>query len=208
MSAGWDPLVAALGHTPTWLVELRQRYAEPHRRYHAVAHIDALARSFSEVAAGPGWTRAPEIAAAILFHDAIDEPGRPDNEVRSGELARARLGDTEALDVDWVVRLIEATASHAVADGPALEPGLERDADLFLDADMAIIGAPPAIYDRYALGVFHEFVPVVGEAAFVQGRRAFVGAQLALPALFRTSWFGSRYEAQARANLARELERG
>jgi predicted metal-dependent HD superfamily phosphohydrolase len=205
VSLGWDPLVAAIGHAPTWLAELGQRYAEPHRRYHGVAHIDALARSFSEVAAGPGWRRPAEVAVAILFHDAIYEPGRPDNEARSGALARERLGSSSGLDVDWVVRSIEATATHQSSSEHPVDP---IDVNLFLDADVAILGAPPRIYERYAEGVFHEFVPVVGEAAYRAGRQAFVRAQLAQPALFRTPWFVTRYETQARANLARERDRG
>jgi predicted metal-dependent HD superfamily phosphohydrolase len=199
MSEGWRPLLAVLGEQH-FVAELFERYSEPHRRYHGVAHIDALARLFEEVATGPGWQQPAEVALAILFHDAIYEPARRDNEARSAMLARERLADSMPVDVDRVATLIEATAAHGHAH-------VDGDPDLghFLDADIAILGAPSHLYDRYARGVFEEYAPVIAEAAFRAGRRAFLQAQLARPMLFHTAWFRERYEAVARENLEREL---
>jgi predicted metal-dependent HD superfamily phosphohydrolase len=200
MSAGWRPLLAVLGEQPLFIPELVERYAEPHRRYHGVAHIDALAQLFEQLAAGPGWMQPAEVALAILFHDAVYDPARHDNEARSAVLARERLASWHEIDVERVAALIEATAAHASAR-------TDDDADLghFLDADMAIIGAPPDVYDRYARGVFEEYAPLVAEGPFRAGRRAFVQAQLARATLFHTAWFRDRHEAMARQNLAREL---
>lgn len=198
--SSWKSLIEAFDNPPEWIVELGARHAEPHRRYHGVAHIDALARLYAEVAAGPGWLQPTEVAAAILFHDAIYDPGRADNEAQSAHLARARLQGRDDVDVERVVELIEATAAHGGAS-------TEADPDLghFLDADVAILGAPPDVYDRYAQGVFEEFAPIVDADRFRAGRRAFLQAQLARPALFHTRWFAERHEAQARANISREL---
>jgi predicted metal-dependent HD superfamily phosphohydrolase len=199
MSLAWQSLIDAAGIPAGIVDELHQRYAEPHRRYHGVAHIEALARLFVEVAGGPGWSRPAEVALAVLFHDAVYTPGRSDNEARSAALARERLAGREDLDLERIVAWIEATAAHADVT--------IDDSDLahFLDADVAILGAPDPVYDRYALGVREEFAPVVGDPAYRAGRRAFVQAQLARPALFHSPWFVARFEAQARSNLAREL---
>jgi predicted metal-dependent HD superfamily phosphohydrolase len=200
VSADWEPLITALGRRPSFLAELLERYAEPHRRYHGVAHLDALARMFEQVANGPGWRQPAEVALAILFHDAIYEPSRADNEARSAQLARERLADWDDVDVERIVALIETTAAHGSAR-------TDDDPDLghFLDADVAILGAPPDAYDRYARGVFEEYAPFVDEARFRMGRRAFVQDQLARVQLFHSLWFRDRYEAAARNNLAREL---
>ncbi len=205
MSAGWQPLLSALATepAPAWMAMLVERYAEPHRRYHGVAHIEALARLFAEVAAGPGWARPAEVALAILFHDAIYVPGRADNERQSAELARECHGAVSECDIERVVELILATADH----GSVASETIERDLDLgrFLDADVAILGASPEVYDRYARGVLEEYAPVVDARHYRVARRAFLQAQAARPSLFHTQWFRDRYEAQARANLAREL---
>lgn len=196
---GWRPLLTAFADPPAFIGELHQRYAEPHRRYHGVAHLDALAGLYEQVAAGPGWRRPVEVALALLFHDAVYTPGRSDNEARSASLARARLAGREDLDLDRIAAWIEATAAHGqlASDDPDLAH--------LLDADVAILGAPDSVYDRYALGVREEFAPVVGDEPYRAGRRAFLQAQLARPALFHSPWFVARFEAQARKNLAREL---
>jgi predicted metal-dependent HD superfamily phosphohydrolase len=206
VAASWRPLLAVLpagDALDALVVELASRYAEPHRRYHGIAHIDALARLFAEVGEGPGapgWRQPAEVALAILIHDAIYEVSRADNEARSAGLARARLDGWIGIDVERVAVLIEATAAH----GRAQTHG-DPDLGHFLDADLAILGAPADVYDRYARGVFEEYSPIVDAAQFTAGRQAFVRSQLARPTLFHTEFFRARYEAQARRNLAREL---
>ncbi|KIG13301.1 hypothetical protein DB30_00349 [Enhygromyxa salina] len=183
---------------PELLVELASRYAEPHRAYHGLAHLDALARLYGDVERGPGWVHPAEVKLAILFHDAIYEPGRGDNEARSAALAGERLADWP-IDLGRVQAMIHATAAHDRVDARG-----DPDLALFLDADMAIIGTPPAIYDAYTRGVQQEFAKIPA-AMFRAGRRAFVVAQLARASLFHTSFFRDRYDRQARANLEREL---
>jgi len=198
--AGWGPLLAVIPGDQEYVSELGQRYAEPHRRYHGVAHIDALARVFGELAGGPGWRQPAEVALAILFHDAVYDPARADNEACSAALAQARLGGRADIELERVTALIEATAAHGAADTHA-----DPDLGQFLDADVAILGAPADAYDRYAQGVFQEYAPSVSEALYRVGRQAFLRSQLARPAIFHTQWFAERYEAQARENLTREL---
>src|SRR5262245_22928021 len=96
---------------PDLLPDLAARYAEPHRAYHGIDHIAALARLFVEVADGPGWHRPLEVQLAMLFHDAIYEPGRPDNEDRSADLAGSMLR-TYSIDVARIEMMIRATKTH------------------------------------------------------------------------------------------------
>jgi predicted metal-dependent HD superfamily phosphohydrolase len=202
MTSAWTKRFAALcSGVPgeaALLGDLATRYAEPHRAYHGLAHLDALAQLYAQVERGPGWIQPAEVKLAISFHDAIYEPGRSDNEARSAALA-GELLEGWPVDVDRIQALILATANHAAGD-------VSGDHDLahFLDADMAIIGAPPEVYDAYAQGVRREF-STIPAAMFRAGRRAFVTAQLARASLFHTRWFRDRYERPARANLAREL---
>jgi predicted metal-dependent HD superfamily phosphohydrolase len=71
------------------LAKLRARYAEPHRHYHALGHVEALLRwldSYRALAAKPAL-----IEAAIWFHDAVYDTRRHDNEARSAHWARDEL---------------------------------------------------------------------------------------------------------------------
>jgi predicted metal-dependent HD superfamily phosphohydrolase len=197
----WSPL---LDGVPDLLPELARRYAEPHRVYHGIDHIAALAQLYGEVARGPTWHAPIEVALAVLFHDAIYEPGRSDNEDRSAELAVEMLRDhpigaVQTVDVARVAEMIRATKSH-----DQLTHADDHDLAHFIDADMAIIGTPPDVYDAYAQAVRREFSSIPGPI-FDHGRAAFLNKQLARASLFHTPWFRARYEHPARANLAREL---
>lgn len=198
----WSPLLDGLDDVPDLLPELAARYAEPHRAYHSVDHIAALAQRFTEVQRGPTWHAPLEVQLAILFHDAIYEPGRSDNEDRSADLATATLRGTPIernVDLARVDAMIRATKTHDRLPDPT-----DDDLAHFIDADMAILGAPPPAYDAYAQAVRREF-SAIPDAAFQQGRRAFVLAQLARPSLFHTPFFRARLDDQARENLQREL---
>jgi predicted metal-dependent HD superfamily phosphohydrolase len=194
----WAPLLERLSELPELLPELARRYAEPHRAYHGIEHIAALAQLYVDVARGPSWHSPIEVALAILFHDAIYEPGRPDNEDRSAELAVLLLRDRQ-LDVPRIAMMIRATKTHDL-----LAHADDHDLAHFIDADMAIIGTAPHVYDAYAKAVRREFSSIPAPM-FERGRQAFLLEQLARPSLFHTAWFRARYEDAARRNLAREL---
>ena len=199
MNDRWAPLVAAAPFVAPLLPDLEQRYAEPHRAYHGIEHIAALAELFDEVRRGPGWHAPVEVALAILYHDAIYVPGRHDNEARSARLAREALRE-HWLDIDRIEQLVLATATHC-RDVDALR---DEDLAMFLDADMSILGAPAVAYDAYVAGVRFEYANVPPQS-FTAGRRAFLESLLARPTLFHSPFFVARCEAQARANIAREL---
>lgn len=181
--------------------ELAAAYGEPHRAYHDATHIEALLRWFDVVAEGPGWQQSAEVYLAILFHDAIYDPAAKDNEAQSAAWARRAIAE-HALpaDADRVVELIELTAKHGRLESAT------GDAALFLDADMSIIGAEPAIYREYSRNVRREYASVPA-AAYRAGRGAFVEALAGKPRIYFTDFFHTRLDLQARANLADEAAR-
>lgn len=172
-------------------------YSEPHRRYHGLGHLRFL---FGEAERLANMLAEPDLVHfAIWFHDAIYDPAAKDNEARSAEWAcagLARMGANAEL-ISRIDRLIRQTSNHA--EGVA-----EPDAALFLDMDLAILGAPPSIYDRYAVDTRTEygFVP---DALWQAGRGAFLRQVLARPRIFRTDVYEATLASVARTNMAREL---
>ncbi len=74
---------------PALLARLAKCYEEPHRRYHTLAHVEAL---FAHLRQYTHLTQEPQlISAAIWFHDAIYDTHRADNEQLSAELAQREL---------------------------------------------------------------------------------------------------------------------
>jgi len=178
--------------------ELIARYSEPHRRYHTMVHIeDCLA----QVAASTDLDENQRalMDAAIWFHDAIYDATRNDNEVESAKLAADRLAAEGAprAFIDEVVRLILLTAGHSVQADDALGARL-------VSIDLSILGAEPDRYDGYAAAIRHEYAHVP-EPLYRAGRAAILGRFLEDGHLFADPVWAERLEAQARANLTREI---
>ncbi len=198
----WAELVTDVGLAPgsmdTTRDELLAAYGEPHRRYHTIAHLEAVLEVLDELCGPP---RPPVAArAAAWFHDAVYDPRRGDSEAASAALARQRLG-AAALDpaiVDDVEALVLATVAHQV---PA---GVAGGAEL-LDADLAVLGRPAETYAAYVAAVRAEYGHL-DEASFRTGRAAVMTALGARTPLFHSTPGAARFEATARANLARELD--
>jgi predicted metal-dependent HD superfamily phosphohydrolase len=211
--------------------DLLRRWGEPHRRYHGRRHLVEVLDAVDVLAAETGL---PERDAALVrvagwLHDAVyDAPAAAargeqvapgGDEWASGALAAdvlRRLGVPDA-DVDRVVAAVQATAGHAGAgdeagEGPRAGAGADpvevRDAAtaVLLDADLWVLAAPAPRFDEYCHEVREEYRHV-GDAAYRQGRRAVLEPLLERPWLYATAPARERWEAAARANLARELSR-
>lgn len=186
------------------LAALETAYATPPRAYHDFAHVRAVLRHYDTVAAGPGWRQPKEAWLAVLYHDAVYEPGRRDNEERSAQLAVEHIGrwwPGQGIDTARVSELIRLTARHAQLD----PSDVDEDAALFLDCDMAILGAPPAEFDAYDRAVAAEYRGHVPAWLFRLNRRRFLKGLLARERIFLSDWFHERYDAQARINLRRAV---
>ncbi|HEX2560983.1 hypothetical protein [Phenylobacterium sp.] len=108
----------------------------------------------------------------------------------------AEMGVSPA-DRAEVARLIRLTAGHEVAPG-------DRMGAILVSIDLSILGASPADYDAYARAVREEYAHVPDEL-WRAGRGRVLRRFLEAPAIFPDPRLGERFEAQARANLAREL---
>ncbi len=184
------------------LAELETAYADPPRAYHNFGHVQALLRHFDEVAAGPGWQQPHEVYLAILYHDAIYQARRSDNEERSAQLAARAIAQwlpDHAIDSERVIELIRLTARH----GQLRPQDVDAEAALFLDCDMAILAAPAEVFDAYDRGIAEEYRGKVPGLLFRINRRRFLKGVLAQPRIFLSDFFHARCDEAARANLRR-----
>lgn len=174
---------------------LIRAWDEPQRHYHNQGHLTWL---LEEADRRSALIRDPAfVCYAIWFHDAVYEPGHPDNEKFSADWARTSLVDKPEL-AGRVAHVIKMTKNHA--EGEA-----NGDAALFLDMDIAILGAPWETYCAYAAGIRREY-PHIKDPAFAGGRGAFLEKQLTHARVFRTNVYENELGEQARANMRWELE--
>ena len=183
------------------------RYAEPHRKYHTATHIMMALRHVHDVFESLAIHPSAEVIAACLYHDAIYDARRNDNEELSARLAGSELGEIgwPASRCDSVAAMIIATAGHVDdGSGTAGVDGNDRDTAILLDADLAILGAEPGAYLAYVNGVRSEYGHV-DDSQWIAGRSAVLRRFLDRPRLFTTDFMYSAFEHRARANIEAEL---
>lgn len=186
-----------IGDDSAALEDLCARYGQAHRHYHDLTHLDACLTMLDAHRAAA--TRVGEVLAALLFHDAVYDPMRSDNEAESARLAREvlRRGGADEPVIARIEEMILATRDH--------EP---RGADgaLVLDIDLAILGEEPEAFERYDRAIRQEYA-FVPESAYVEGRRAVLEGFLARPRIFHTEDLYAERERKARENLRAALVR-
>jgi predicted metal-dependent HD superfamily phosphohydrolase len=181
--------------------DLEGRYAEPHRRYHSNVHVETVLDDCARLG-GEVRLSAPDralVAAAACAHDVVYDAVPGADERASAVWARHALAaaGVAAAEVARVEALIMFTLTHTGDGSPA--------GDVLLDADLAILAVARADYDRYVAGVRHEYA-AVPDAGWRTGRAAVLVSLLARDPLYATAPGRTRWEAAARANIARELD--
>jgi len=167
-------------------------YAEAHRHYHNLRHIEECWREFDSVRHLAREPAAVELA--IWFHDAVYDSHAAENEERSAELAKdwlSRGGATSSL-VDAVVRLVLATKKH--------DASLHVDAAILVDVDLSILGQAPERYWEYEAQIRREY-EWVPAAVFAEKRGEILEGFLARERIYETEECFRRWEGAARANL-------
>ena len=179
--------------------DISARYSESHRAYHTLEHLHQLFMQLENISSASGAVSSDAIAFAVWYHDIIYKAGARNNEANSATVAGEALtllAVPESLQ-QRVKAMIEATQHHQTDDA---------ETQLFLDADMAILGAPAAEYRRYNKQLAIEFKKVP-QLLYKRGRKRFIEKTLAEQKIFKTDGFNQRYEQQARENLYSELAR-
>ena len=176
-------------------------YAEPHRHYHNLAHIAALLRLLKSD--GQSLREPWQVQLAVLYHDAVYDPRASNNEACSAALASEQLEGlgVAAGVIGRVVFLIDMTR-HGATHPEAGDTDLIR----FLDFDLSVLGAAPAVYDAYANAIRREYAHVA-DADYRRGRSRILSMFLGQPAIFRSPDLRARWEESARGNLMMELAR-
>jgi predicted metal-dependent HD superfamily phosphohydrolase len=192
----WHRL-GAQGDGLSILSALEASYAEPARAYHTAGHIRDCLAQFDP--SRHTALRPDEVEAAIWFHDAVYLPGASDNEDRSAGLARTTLADAGApLDrAQRIAELVLATQHLAIPREP--------DAALLCDIDLSILGRTPDVFDEFERRIREEYA-WVPEPVYRGARAEILAGFLRRRSIFQTDFFRDRYEAPAKANLARILK--
>jgi len=181
----------------TVFAELVALYEADSRAYHNLTHIQQMltwATAVREQAVE--WTA---VQWAIWFHDVVYVPGAADNEAQSAQFARRVLQNWQAEEA--LTAAVEQLILATVFNRPVCP---HPDAPLIQDADVAILGQPPVVYQEYARAIRHEYAHVPDDA-YRHGRGQVLTYFLGQQRLYQTDHFFRQLEEQARHNLNQEL---
>lgn len=174
---------------------LNRAYGSDSRHYHTLGHLSEVYQLLEEYYNG----NIPETSLfALFYHDIVYSTLRGDNEERSAEQAAAFLTSLaiDELTIGRVREMIIATCNHTATD---------RETQIFLDADMAILGSSEVRYKEYCAAVRREY-GIYPDILYNRGRVKFLEKIRDREHIFLTDWFRDRFEARAKINLDKELK--
>lgn len=172
-------------------------YTKPDRHYHNLDHISQVLATIEKFA---DQVQCPiAVNLAVWFHDFVYDSQASDNELQSAKLAQELLIGVgiPLTTVDRVQQLILATQGHQI------DPS-DRDKCIFLDADLAILGADPVQYQAYQQSIRREY-SWVSDAAYQVGRSQVLQKFLHRDRIYHTDLLFDRLESIARANIEKEI---
>lgn len=177
--------------------DLQKHYSEKHRVYHNLGHIGSLLKLFEQF--NQFIDDKSSVFFTIWFHDAIYDPGADDNEKQSAKLAVESLNEffMPKEEIEKVEKMILATEKH-------LPTGLNKDGQMFLDFDLAILGTENSVYRHYAKAIRQEY-SFVSDAEYKAGRAAVLQNFLKRDLIYLTDIMREQFENKARENMEREI---
>ena len=178
--------------------KLIRHYDEPHRAYHNRQHLAEclqVRRLLNAACQAPA-----EVDLALWFHDAIYDPLRSDNELRSAQWLDEVARDS-GLDDETRRRLYDLVMVTRHDSAPQ-----SVDEAVLVDTDLAILGASFERFEEYDQQIRREYLhvpmPVYGPK-----RRLILEGFLMRERIYTTAPYFDAFEQQARANLARAIGR-
>lgn len=178
-----------------WL-EIETNYSGKKRYYHNLSHVENLLVELSDVKALiQNWNA---VVLAVFYHDVVYKAHRTDNEEQSAMLAdnHLQLLNCDSSLTDQVKKLILATKSHQLSG--------DNDVNLFIDADLSILGKDWETYNTYCSNVRKEYA-VYPDLLYKPGRKKALQHFLLMDRIFKTEHFYRKYEAAAKENIEHEI---
>jgi predicted metal-dependent HD superfamily phosphohydrolase len=204
----WENLLEPFNIEPTKIqtvfAELVAAYSSVDRFYHTLKHIQQVLETIAEIQKQTSQPTAqtinfPAIQLAAWFHDVIYEPHCKDNEEKSVVYAKDILTQFKlpVNTIQLVQDLILNTKNHQ-----ALPTDLHSH--IFLDSDLAILGASQLDYQVYSKAIRQEY-SWLNNQLYRCGRKQVLQQFLQRQRIYFTQYMFTKLETRARLNLQSEL---
>lgn len=170
------------------------QYSLPHRAYHTPKRLEECFTDFDLIK--DKLENPLAVETAIWFHDVVYNPPSTDNEERSVQfLEESPL--TDFIDVKPSSKLILCSKQHKPYD---------NDSRYFVDIDRAILGKPWQRFKQYDKNIRKEY-QMAPDFIYYPERQKILTTFLKQNPLFYTPEFRVKYEARAKQNLIRAIQK-
>jgi predicted metal-dependent HD superfamily phosphohydrolase len=177
--------------------EIEVNYSKKNRYYHTLQHLENLLYQLTEIKDKiNNWDT---ILFTLYYHDIVYNPLKKNNEEKSAEFAEKRM--SQILIPNPVIKnckaQILATKDHFESK--------DSDTNFFTDADLSVLGQEWEEYSQYFKNVRKEY-SIFPDIIYNSGRKKVLKHFLEMKKVFKTEYFFSKLEQQAKKNLQKEFE--
>ena len=202
MKQNWTTLIKKYTNNPTLIAaswkDIEQHYTQKNRAYHNLTHLQNM---FQELQQYEQHIEDIDVLKfSIWYHDIIYKALKKDNEERSADFAKNILSQTSLVpdQIEKCYQQILSTKTHQSTDSTNL------DEQLMIDFDLEILSRDWETYKTYCQQIRKEYWMYPGPL-FRKGRKQAMQHFLERPNIYQSSFYQQEKEAQARANIQREL---
>ncbi len=177
--------------------EIEENYSNKKRYYHTLNHLESLLQQLFTIKIKiEDWDT---VLFSLYYHDIIYNPLKTTNEEKSAAFAenRMQLIGVPKIIIENCVRQILATKKHLLS--------ADNDTNIFIDADLSILGQPWNVYENYYKQVRNEY-SLYPDLIYKPGRKKVLQHFLQMERIFKTDVCFTMFELQAKENLQKELE--
>ncbi|BFO66831.1 hypothetical protein [Chryseobacterium sp. KCF3-3] len=177
--------------------EIETRYSEKGRHYHNLLHLENMFKELDAVKMNIADFTA--LSFSVFYHDVIYDATSKANEEKSAAKVEKRLTELHINQdkISLISAQILATKSHQRSDN--------EDTNYLLDADLSVLGKDFKTYSEYTQNIRKEY-SIYPDFLYKPGRKKVLKHFLELESIFKTEYFKEKYEAQAKENIAAELQ--
>ncbi len=177
--------------------EIELHYTKKKRHYHTLSHLDNLLNQLLEIKDKiESWDT---ILFTLFYHDIIYLATKSDNEEESAKMAEQRM-----IQVNVPLQIIENCVAQILATKAHLTNS-KPDTNYFIDADLSVIGQNIKRYTLYYKNVRKEY-SIYPNLLYNPGRKKVLRHFLEMDRIYKTEYFYSKYETQAKQNLQTEFD--
>lgn len=178
-----------------WL-EIEKKYTHKNRYYHTLQHLSNLINELESIKTEViDWNT---ILFSVYYHDIIYNTLKKDNEEKSALLSEKRLTEL-SIPPNIIAKIknqILATKTHLISS--------DNDTNLFIDADLSILGKNWDSYNEYCNQIRKEYF-IYPDIVYKAGRKKVLQHFLKMEKIYKTNLFYEKYELQAKKNIEQEL---